>query len=94
MAWVAWAVAASDALAIDNGSPGAPALRILGSVGSHWPSSGCGGGRCHQPASAAPPAVDQDEKDAAQSDHHSIIRVTNGVMPLVRTGEILTTEPV
>ncbi len=73
MAWVAWAVAASDALAIASGSPGAPALMILGSVGSHWPSSGCGGGR-RRPASAissdSSGETDAAENDAAQSDHH------------------------
>ena len=35
VACVAWAVAASDALAIASGSPGAPELISFGSVGSH-----------------------------------------------------------
>src|SRR5262245_48243352 len=38
--WVACVVAASDALAIASGSPGAPELISFGSVGSHSPSSG------------------------------------------------------
>src|SRR6476620_1898176 len=37
VASVACAVAASDALAMDSGSPGAPALSSFGRVGSHWP---------------------------------------------------------
>ncbi len=40
VAWVACAVAASDALAMASGSPGAPALSTWGRVGSHCPPSG------------------------------------------------------
>src|ERR1700759_845380 len=48
--WVAWAVACSDALATASGSPGAPALIVAGSVGSHGPGSA--------PARGAGPATD------------------------------------
>src|SRR6201996_2492898 len=42
--WVAWAVACSDALATASGSPGAPALIVAGSVGSHAPGSALASG--------------------------------------------------
>src|ERR1700744_1830617 len=41
--WVAVAVACSEALATESGSPGAPALTCAGSVGSHWPGSAFAG---------------------------------------------------
>ncbi len=103
MASVACAVAASDALAMESGSPGAPALRILGSVGiplavvgsgtgGHGRTDGNGERRDHQQNPAENP-----KKPGVQSNpsrHHSMRRVAYGVMPLVRTGETLTTDPV
>ena len=53
VACVAWAVAASDALAMASGSPGAPELISLGSVGSHWPASGSAAAGVARPNSKA-----------------------------------------
>ena len=103
MASVACAVAASDALAMDSGSPGAPALSNLRQggiplavVGSRGRGHGCADGhgesrdRHHE-------AAEEPKTPGVQSNpsgHHSIRRVAYGVIPLVRTGETLTTDPV
>ena len=64
---------------------------LLGTIGAaDLVERGAPGGRAEE----HPDDDRQRQQKATQGDHHSIIRVTYGVMPLVRTGEILTTEPV